>query len=204
MKSQRTSHRVLNTGGFVQAVLARVSLLTPPRSLTSVPVPVRRRSGPTRWLASSRRTGWLLLLVGFVLMAAVPAGAGAPALPADVPNLLDPAVRAHFQGVPVANLQGNPDFPVILLVSTTEDQPQALLLGFDARNGTDTFSLTTDPIILIMVLAGPTTLQSVYTDIGFVDRGKASGTYAAVDPADGPALPELLKAVQATGKQSQI
>jgi len=202
MKSQRTSHRVLNTGGFVQAVLARVSLLTPPRSLTSVPVPVRRRSGPTRWLASSRRTGWLLLLVGFVLMAAVPAGAGA--LPAGVPNLLDPAVRAHFQGVPVANLQDNPDFPVVALVNTTGEEPRVLLLGLDARNGTDTFSLTTDPIILIMVLAGPTTLQSVYTDIGFVDRGKASGTYAAVDPADGAALPELLKAVPATGRRSNI
>jgi hypothetical protein len=204
MKSQRISHRVLKIVGFVQAVVARVSLLTPPRSLTSVPVPVRRRFGPTRGLDSSRRTGWLPLLAGFVLVAAVPAGAGAPALPAGVPDINDPAIRAHFQPMAVANLQDNPDLPVILLVSTTEDQPQALLLGFDARNGKDTWSLTTDPIILIAVLADTTTVPGVYVDIGFADRGKGSGTYAAVDEANVSALPELLKAVPATGKQSKI
>lgn len=202
MKSQRISQRVLNILGFVQAVIARVSLLTPRRSLTTVPVPVRCRFGPTRWLDSSRRTGWLPLLVGLVLVAAVPAWAGA--LPAGVPNIYDPAVRAHFQRVPVANLQDNPDLPVILLVSTTEDQPQALLLGFDARNGKDTWSLTTDPIILIVVFADTTTFPGVYVDIGFADRGKASGTYAAVDEVNVSALPELLKAVPSTGKQSKI
>ncbi len=204
MKSQRISHRVLNIVGFVQAVIARVSLLTPPRSLTSVPVPVRRRFGPTRWLDSGRRTGWLPLLAGFVLVAAVPAWAGAPALPAGVPDIYDPAIRAQFQPMAVANLQDNPDLPVILLVSTTEDQPQALLLGFDARNGKETWSLTTDPIILIVIFADTTTVPGVYVDIGFADRGKASGTYAAVDEANVSALPELLKAVPATGKQSKI
>jgi hypothetical protein len=204
MKNQRISQHVLNIVGFVRAVIARVSLLTPPRSLTSVPVPVRYRPGLTRGLASSRRTGWLPLLVGFVLAAAVPAGAGAPVLPAGVPDIYDPAIRAHFQPMAVAKLLDNPDLPVILLVSTTEDQPQALLLGFDARNGKDTWSLTTDPIILIVVFAGTTTVPGVYVDIGFADRGKASGTYAAVDEANVSALPELLRAVPATGKQSKI
>ncbi len=64
--------------------------------------------------------------------------------------------------------------------------------------------MSTDPIILIVVFADATTVQGVYVDIGFADRGKASGTYAAVDPADGPALPELLKAVPATGRRSNI
>ncbi len=204
MKNQRIWQCVLNIVGFVQAVIARVSLLTPPRSLTLVPIPVRRRSGPTRWLDSSRRTGWLPLLVGFVLVAAVPAGAGALALPAGVPDIYDPAILAHFQPVAVANLQENPDLPVILLVSTTEDQPQALLLGFDARNGKDTWSLTTDPLILIAVFADTTTVPGVYVDIGFADRGKTSGTYAAVDEANVSALPELLKAFTAASKRVNI
>ena len=203
MNNQRVAQRVLNIVGFVRVFVARVSLLPPQRSLMPVPVPVRRRSGSTRWLASSRRTGWLPLLVGFVLVAAVPAWAGPPALPAGVPNLLDPAVRAHFQGVPVANLQGNPDFPVVALVNTTGEEPRVLLLGLDARNGTDTFSLTTDPIILVMVVARAITIQDAYVDIGFVNRGLASGTYAAVDPANASVLLELLEAVCATGTRSQ-
>ena len=195
--------QLLNIVGFVRAFVARVSLLAPRQCRTLVPVPVRHRFGSTRWLASSRRTGWLPLLVGFVLVAAVPAGAGAPALPAGVPNLLDPAVRAHFQRVPVANLQGNPDFPVVLLVNTTREEPRLLLLGLDARNGTDTFSLTTDPIILVMVATRAITIRDAYVDIGFVNRGLASGTYAAVDPANAALLLELLEAVCATGKRSQ-
>ena len=204
MKDQHVSQRVLNIVGFIQAAIVRVSLLAPQRSLMPAPVPVQRRSGSTQWLASSRRTGWLPLLVGLVLVAAVPAGAGAPALPAGVPDIYDPVVRTHFQGVPVANLQGNPDFPVVALVNTTGEEPRALLLGLDARNGTDTFSLITDPIILILVLADPATVQDVYVDIGFAERGRASGTYAAVDPVNASALLELLKAASATGKQSQI
>ena len=201
MKNQRIWRRVLRIVRSVRAVIARA---TPPRGLALVPVSIRRRSGPSRWLASIRRGGWLPLLVGVVLLAAVPAWAGAPTLPAGVPNIYDPAVRAHFQPVAVTNLQKNPDLPVLLLVNDTEESPPAILLGVDARNGKDTWSLSTDPIILIVVFADARTVQDVYVDIGFTDQGKASGTYAAVDPADGPALPELLKAVPATGRRSNI
>jgi hypothetical protein len=204
MKNQRMSQRVSNIVEYLRAVIARISLLTPPRGLTPVPVLVRRRSSPTRWVASSRRTVWPPLLMGFVLLAAVPAWAGASALPAGVPNIFDPAVQAHFQPVAVTTLQENPDLPAVLLVNTTGDEPRVLFLGFDARNGKDTWSLTTDPIILIVVFADATTVQGVYVDIGFADRGKASGTYATVDAANASALPELLKAVPATGKQSKI
>lgn len=204
MKSQRISQRLLSIAGFVWAVIARVSLLTPPGGLTPVPIPARHRSSEIRWLASRRRSGWLPLLVGFILLAAVPAWAGAPALPAGVPNLFDPAVRAHFHPVAVLNLQDNPDFPVALCANTTGDEPQVLLLGFDARNGKDTWSLTTDPIILIVVVADGTTVQDVYVDIGFADGGKASGIYAAVDTANASALPDLLKAVSATGKRTYL
>jgi hypothetical protein len=144
--------------------------------------------------------------VGFVLLAlaVLPAWAGAPALPAGVPNLFDPAVRAHFQPVGVLNLQDNPDFPVALYVNTTGDEPQLLLLGVDARNGKDTWSLTMDPIILIVVVADGTTVRHVYVDIGFADGGKASGIYAVVEPANASALPDLLQAVPATGKRTYL
>jgi hypothetical protein len=136
-------------------------------------------------------------------VAAVPAWAGAPALPAGVPNLLDPAVRASFQHVWVANLQRNPDFPVVALVNTTGEGPPLLLLALDARNGSDTFSLAADPIILIMVVGRASTIRDAYVDIGFVNRGVASGTYAAVDPENASALPELLEANRAMGARSQ-
>jgi hypothetical protein len=141
--------------------------------------------------------------VGFVLVAAVPAGAGSPALPAGVPNLLDPAVRTHFQRAWVANLQGNPDFPMVALVNTTGKEPRVLILGLDARNGTDTFSMTADPIILILVVARGITIQDAYVDIGFVNRGLASGAYAAVDPENASALLELLETLRATEARSQ-
>ncbi len=96
MKNQRMSQRVSNIVEYLRAVIAGVSLLAPPPGPTPVPVPVLRRCGRTGWLASRRRTGWLRLLAGFGLLAAVPAWAGAPALPAGVPNIFDPAVQAHF------------------------------------------------------------------------------------------------------------
>jgi hypothetical protein len=204
MKNQRISQRVSNIVEYFRAVIARVSLFAPPRGLTPVPVPVRRRYGPTRWLVSRRRTGWLPLLVGFVLLAAVPAQAGTSRLPAGVPNIFDPGVQAHFQPVAVTSLEANPDLPAVLLVNTTGEQPPALLLGVDARNGKDTWSLVTDPIILIVVFADTTTVQGVYMDIGFVDRGQPSGSYGALDPEHASALTELLKAVLATGQESQI
>jgi hypothetical protein len=137
-------------------------------------------------------------------VAAVPGWTGASALPVGVPDLLDPAVRAHFQRLWVANLQGNPDFPVVALVNTTGEEPRVLLLGLDARNGTDTFSMTADPIILILVVARGITIQDAYVNIGFVNRGLASGAYAAVDPENASALLELLDAVRATEARSQI
>lgn len=197
MRDARTPHRFSAVGRFFRDVIALIGVLTFPRRLSRVPVPVRRRSAPgtTHRMPPRRLTGWLPLLVGCVLLAAMPAWAGQPALPAGAPNIFDPEVRAHFQPVEVANLRGNPDFPAVLLVNTSGEQPQALLLGLDARNGKDTWSLTTDPIILIVVFSDDTTIQAVYVDTGFAAQGKASGTYTAVDEVNSPSLPDLLKAV---------
>jgi hypothetical protein len=192
--------------GLFRETLALVGALLFPHPLIPVAVRARHRSGsgPARWLRSSPRTGWLLLLVGFVLVVVSPAWAAQPTLPAGVPNIYDPAVRAHYQPVGVTNLQDNPDLPLLLLLNDTEEPPSALLLGLDARNGKDTWSLSTDPIILIVVFADTTTVQGVYVDTGFADGGKASGIYAAVDEKNVSALPDLLKAVPATGKRSNI
>ena len=206
MKNQRTPRRVSSVAGFLWDVIARVTMRTLPRHLTPVPVPVRHRST----YCAARRTppryliGWLPFLMGLVLLAASLAWASAAALPDGVPNIFDPSVQAHFQPVAMTNLEDNPDFPVVLLLNTTGQEPQTLLLGFDARNGKDTWSLTTDPIILIVVFADATRVQGVYVDTGFAGQGKASGIYAAVDQTDGSALPDLLKAVAATGKQNKI
>jgi hypothetical protein len=176
-----------------------------PRGIALIPAPGRRHSisGTTRRTPLGRTPIWPLLL-GFVLLAAVPAWAGQPTLPAGVPNIYDPEVRVHFQSAGVANLGDNPDFPVVLLVDTSGGQPQTLLLGLDARNGKDTWSLTTDPIILIAVFSDATTIQGFYVDTGFADVGKASGNYARVDEENLPALPDLLKAVTAAETQTDI
>jgi hypothetical protein len=142
--------------------------------------------------------------VGFVLWAAIPAWAAQPALPAGVPNVYDPEVQAHFRPVAVVNLEHNPDFPAVLFVTTTGDKPPALLLGLDARNGKNTWSLTADPIILIVVFSDETTIQALYVDTGFADLGKASGDYAAVDGRNAAALPDLLWAVTAPETRSSI
>lgn len=195
MKKQRTPPGFSTVVGFFRDVIAIISMLTLPRRLA--PVPVRRRSaaGTTRRTPPGGLAGWLPLLVGFVILTAVPAWASPPALPASVPNIHDPEVRAQFQPVGVSNLLGNPEFPVLYVVNRDGEKPQAMLIGLDARNGKATWSLTTDPIILIVVFSDDTTIQGLYVDIGFADLGKASGTYAAVGEVNSPALPELLKAV---------
>jgi hypothetical protein len=206
MKNQRTSRGFSRIVEFFRDTIALIGVLTFSRRLAPVPVPLRPRSvsGTTRRIPPRGHTGWLPLLVGFVLLAAIPAWAGEPALPAGVPNMSDPEVRAHFQEVGMGNLRGNPDFPVILVVNTTGEQPQGLLLGLDARNGKATWSLNTDPIILIVVFSDDTTIQGVYVDVGIAAEGKASGTYAAVNEANSPALPGLLKAVTEAATRTYI
>jgi hypothetical protein len=135
------------------------------------------------------------LLVVFLVLAAAPAAAAPAALPAGVPNIYDSEVQTQFQPVGVTNLRGNPEFPLVMLVNTTGQQPGALLLGLDARNGKDTWSLTDDPIILIVALSDVQTIQGLFVDTGFVDQGTASGTYAAVDGANSSVLPDLLRAI---------
>ena len=132
------------------------------------------------------------------------AWAGQAALPAGVPNVFDAEVRAQFEPVGVFNLRGDPDFPVVILMNKGGEQPQAIFFGMDARNGKDTWSLATDPIILIVLFADPSTILGLHVDAGFMDRGRPSGQYKAVDDPNSFALPDLLKAVTAVPTQSYM
>jgi hypothetical protein len=187
-------------------VITLLGIMIFPRRLA--PVTIRPTSGSVS--GGERRsprvllTGWLRVLVGFVLLATVPAWAAQATLPAGVPNLYDPAVRAHYQPVGIGILGDNPDFPVVYLVNQTGEEPQALLLGLDARNGKATWSLSSDPIILIVVFSGETRIRGLYVDLGVAAQGKASGAYAPVDEMNLPTLLDLLKAVTEAGRRTYI
>jgi len=136
----------------------------------------------------------LLLLLG---LASTTAWAGQAALPEGVPNIFDADVRAQFEPVAVLNLRGNADFPMLLLVNKAGEQPQAMAVGLDARNGKDTWSLASDPIILIVLFSDPSTISAVHVDAGFSEQGKPSGTYMAVDNPGSLTLPDVFKTLVA-------
>lgn len=183
---------------LLRHVMKRVGALTCLQPHALVPIPVRRQPG---WDAGRRRPSpssvWLPLLTGIVLLAASPATAASPTLPAANTNFYDLAVQAHYRPMEVGTLRGNSDFPVALLVNTAGDQTKAVLLGFDVRNEKDTWSFSQAPVIFIAfiaVYADEATFVAVYVDVGFADQGKASGRFAVVDPVDDATLRELLKA----------
>jgi hypothetical protein len=193
-------------GEFFRDILGLFQETISPRQLlrTRIAAQTGLANGVDRSHSSSRRAGWFMILVGLVLLAGGPAWAGQPSLPAGVPNIYDPEVRAQFQLLGVANLRDNPDFPVVLLGNTASEEPTAILLGLDARNGKETWSLMSDPVILIVVFSDETTIQDLFVDMGFADQGKASGKFGAVDAMNRPALPDLLKAITATAMQTNI
>ncbi len=184
-------------GEFLRNIIAQVAVMATAPSLVPVPAAAGRlaASGATRRSPAIRPINWLPLLVGFVLLVTVPAWAGKEVLPAGVPNIFDSQVQEQFQPVGVANLGGNSDFPAVLLANLTDEQPQAILVGLDARNGKDTWSLTDDPIILIVVFSDPATIKALYLDSGIVKQGKESGEYTELDGVDAGKLPDLLKVV---------
>lgn len=135
------------------------------------------------------------LLLPLLIVGAVPAWADQASLPAGVPNIFDPQVRAHFQPVGVANLRGNPDFPVLILKNTTGNQPQTMLVGMDARNAKATWSLASDPIILIVLFAESAKIEGLYVDAGFADQGKPSGHLEMLEDPNSTSLTNLLRSV---------
>lgn len=169
-------------------------------------VPVRALSPP--WSASLRvssrwPTGRIFLLL-LIMVAAIPAWASQSALPAGVPNVFDPEVRARFQPVGMANLKGNPDFPVLILQNMAGEQPQVMLLGLDARNGKETWSLASDPIILIVLFADPETILGAHVDAGFAERGRPSGQFMTLADPTSPGLSDLLRSITLTATRTYM
>jgi hypothetical protein len=114
-------------------------------------------------------------------------------LPDGVPDLLNPRIRASWQSNLLGNLEGDPDFPVVVCLNVSDGAPAAVMMAIDARNGTSAWSLASDPVILIAVFAGPQTLTRPYYDQGFTDDGRPSGQYAKITRPDSAALSALLR-----------
>lgn len=139
----------------------------------------------------------LSILVVLLAVVSVPASAGQAALPEGVPNIFDAEVRANFEPVAVVNLRDNPDFPMLILIHKAGEEPQAMVIGLDARNGKDTWSLASDPIIVIILFSDPSTISAVHVDAGFSEKGKPSGIYMAVEEPGSLTLPDVFKSLAA-------
>ncbi len=175
----------------------------------TVGVPLNARfTNLQRPVAWGHRPSLVLCTLGALLACLVivsaPAWAGQkPQLPGGVPNLFDPKVRAQYQPTVVGNLLSNPDFPMVMLVNSTGAYPGAVLIALDARNGSDTWSLSTDPIILIALFADPSTITGLVLDSGLLTQGTPSGSYESVpDPRE--MLPNLLHALSEIGPRTYL
>ncbi len=161
----------------------------------------RRESvvGWQAWLAALAGAGSLVALLTLGVATVAFAGVLAP-LPDGVPNLF--AQPGEWQTYQVGNAAGDPDFPLLMFVHQKDGQPAAVLMAVDAQNGKDRWSLASDPVIVIAILADPDTITQIYYDAGFVQKGKASGTYATADHADHDTLRELLDSLIKTRHQT--
>jgi hypothetical protein len=143
--------------------------------------------------------------LALLVLGAVPsAWAATASLPQDVPNVLDPKVQVDYQPYQVGNLEGNPDFPVILFMGRGQEKPAAVVVAIDARNGRETWSITSDPIILVAVFSSPKQLTGLYLDRGFAEGGRASGTLSPSSEQDGGLLPDLLRSVAQARAQTYM
>jgi len=128
-----------------------------------------------------------LLAAGVLLTAATPVSVG-PLYPPGVPNLTDPDVQNSMLVLAISQLDGDPDFPVLVLAGTSQELPRYLLVVVDARNGKDLWSLLEDRPVFFMVFSEPTVLRAAYLDEGFATNGKPSGTFTAAGPGAVDAL----------------
>jgi hypothetical protein len=116
-------------------------------------------------------------------------------LPDGVPDLFDDT--EEWQPYQVGNVAGDSDFPLLMFLHDKgadkgAAQPAAVLLAVDAQNGSDHWSLASDPVIVIALLADPETITRIYYDAGFAQQGQPSGEYKTADAADRETLRALL------------
>ena len=122
-----------------------------------------------------------LLAAGVLLTAATPVSVG-PLYPPGVPNLTDQDVQNSMLVLAISQLDGDPNFPVLVLAGTSEELPRYLLVVVDARNGKETWSLLEDRPVFFMVFSEPNVLRAAYLDEGFATNGKPSGKFSGVGP----------------------
>ncbi|HTU00941.1 MAG TPA: hypothetical protein VMG58_03960 [Candidatus Sulfotelmatobacter sp.] len=137
----------------------------------------------------------LALGLAVSLPGVVGAEGGQGRFPYGVPDLLNPQTQGDWQSYQVGNLEGDPDFPLVIFLNQSGGAPAAVMIAIDARNGKSSWSLDSDPAILIALFADPKTLTGLYYDEGFTEAGRPSGHYAKITDPDSGALPLLLKSV---------
>ncbi len=97
-----------------------------------------------------------------------------------VPDLTDPGVQSEMVLLSVTRLDGDPDFPVLVLESLNERFPRYLLVIVDARNGKETWSLLEDRPVVFLLFSDSATVQRALLDEGFAANGVPSGNFVAV------------------------
>ncbi|HYL81006.1 MAG TPA: hypothetical protein VEU07_09345, partial [Candidatus Acidoferrum sp.] len=118
MKTQGYRYSFSAIADLLRRAIEHLRLLSITPRLVPIPSVVPHRSPSTKYARTS--SGWqagrLLLLLGVFLMVLSSGSAWAEqlALPSGVPNIFDPEVGGHFEVIGVTNLQGNPDFPMVL------------------------------------------------------------------------------------------
>ncbi len=133
-------------------------------------------------------------------------GYAATRLPEGVPNILDPEAAQEWHAVHIGDVHGDGDLPVLLVTSIQGERP-AMLIGLDSRNGTEEYSLESDPVIFVALLAGPQTVTTLYYDTGFAAMEQPSGQFRRIahpTPGEMPDFVRSIVPVEAQARRSSI
>ncbi|MFB3817172.1 MAG: hypothetical protein ACE147_05855 [Candidatus Methylomirabilales bacterium] len=142
----------------------------------------------------------LLILALVLALATIALGQGP--LPEGVPDVLSPGTRDDWRAFHVGNAEDDPNFPLIMFVNTAGHQPTAVLMAVNAQNGTDRWSLESDPVVLIALFAHPPTIARVYYDTGFAQEGRATGQYAVLQDPEPEVVGSLMRSGMAARQQA--
>jgi hypothetical protein len=98
------------------------------------------------------------------------------------PDVVGPGGEGRFVPLRLTHLNGDADFPMLLVGKVDAGFPQFAVLVVDARNGKDTWSLRGEPVVFYLLFSDGTGDQQIFLDEGFAERGQASGTFLAGGP----------------------
>ncbi len=140
------------------------------------------------------RGGLALLTVALAIGLTLPREVFASRLPEGVPNLFAPEVAQEWHAVHVGDVRGDGDFPVLLVTDKRGEAP-AMLIGLDARNGTKGYSLESDPVIFVAMLADPQTITTLYYDTGFAATEQPSGEFRRIAHPTPGQVPDFVRSI---------